>query len=356
MDHAARRERLATRLPALGVDAVLITRLPNVRYLTGFTGSNAQLVLGAGRGLLLTDGRYREQAGKESPDLDLDVYTASMIPTLGEDLQRLGVHSLGFEAAGVSYQTFRRLEGLEAITLVPTEGEVERLRWVKDREEIRMIEAAQAIADEAFTGILAKLVEGRTEREVALDLEQSMRALGADGVAFDAIVAFGENAAEPHHRPADRPLRSGDVVKMDFGCVVQGYSSDMTRTVAFGEPSSELRALYDLVRRAQQAGIHAARAGARGAQVDGAAREVIAEAGHGERFGHSLGHGIGLEVHEGPTLRKDSEDRLPAGTVVTVEPGIYLPGTGGVRIEDMVEVTEGPARPLPSSSRDLIVV
>ncbi|HEX9891031.1 MAG TPA: aminopeptidase P family protein [Actinomycetota bacterium] len=356
MDHSARRERLIARLPDLGIEALLVTRLPNVRYLSGFTGSNAQVLLTADSAVLLTDGRYGEQAGKEAPAFDLHVYTGAMIPALGEALGRLEVGLLGFEAAGVTYQTFRRLQGIEGLRLEPTEGEVEGLRWVKDRDEIRLIEAAQALADEAFTGILAKLVESRTEQEVALDLEQSMRALGADAVAFDSIVAFGENAAEPHHRPGPRPLRPGDLVKLDFGCVVQGYASDMTRTVAFGQPDPELREIHDLVRRAQQAGIDALRAGATGAQVDGAARAVIADAGHGERFGHSLGHGIGLEVHEGPTLRKESEDRLPEGTVVTVEPGVYLPGRGGVRIEDMVEVTEGGSRPLPGSSRDLIVV
>ncbi len=183
-----------------------------------------------------------------------------------------------------------------------------------------------------------------------------MREAGADAVAFDTIVAFGENAAEPHHRPTDRALRRGDLVKMDFGCVVAGYHSDMTRTVAFGDPGPELREVYQVVREAQAAGRAALEAGVRASEADEAARRVIREAGYGERFGHSLGHGVGLEIHEGPTLRDRSEDVLPEGAVVTVEPGVYLPGTGGVRIEDAVIVEADRCRPLPRTSKDLVVL
>jgi Xaa-Pro aminopeptidase len=199
-------------------------------------------------------------------------------------------------------------------------------------------------------------VEGVTERDVALELEDAMRHGGADRVGFDTIVAFGENAAEPHHGPTDRPLSRGDVVKMDFGCVVDGYHSDMTRTVSFGDPDSRLREIHEVVRRAQEAGIAAVAAGARAGDVDEAARAVIRDAGYGERFGHSLGHGVGLEVHEGPGLRAGSDDEVPAGAVVTVEPGVYVPGLGGVRIEDMVEVTTEGRRPLPRSPHELVVI
>ncbi len=195
-----------------------------------------------------------------------------------------------------------------------------------------------------------------TERDVALELEFAMRAAGGDGLAFDTIAAFGENAAEPHHAPTGRALARGDVVKLDFGALADGYHSDMTRTVAFGDPGPRIREIYAIVQEAQQAGIDAVRAGVVGRDADAVARKVIADAGYGEQYGHSLGHGVGLEIHEGPTLRAASEEVLPAGAVVTVEPGIYLPGVGGVRIEDMVEVTEDGCVPMPSTPKDLRVL
>ncbi|HZA61026.1 MAG TPA: Xaa-Pro peptidase family protein, partial [Actinomycetota bacterium] len=355
VDHAARRERVVGRLTELEAEAILVTRIPNVRYLSGFTGSNGQLLLTQSDGVFLTDSRYVEQARREAPDLRRAAYQGELAAIFAELARDAGVERVAFEAAGVTYRTYRKLAEVD-VELVPTTDEVERLRWVKDPEELALIEAAQRITDEAFARIVAKLTEGRTEGEVAFDLEHSMRELGADAVAFDPIVAFGEQAAEPHHRPTDRPLRRGDVVKMDFGCTVDGYSSDMTRTVAFGDPATKLRDLHELVRRAQAAGTAALRPGMRGGEVDEAARAVIRDAGFGERFGHSLGHGIGLEVHEGPGLRHGSEDVLPEGTVVTVEPGVYVPELGGVRIEDMVVVTATGGRLLPASPRELLVV
>ncbi|MGH2764521.1 MAG: M24 family metallopeptidase, partial [Actinomycetota bacterium] len=238
----------------------------------------------------------------------------------------------------------------------PIEDDVERLRWAKDPGEIALVERAQRLTDEAFDRVIGKLSEGVTERQVAFELDLAMREMGAERVGFDTIVAFGENAAEPHHGPGDRALRRGDVVKMDFGCVADGYHSDMTRTVAFGEPDGRLRDIHAVVLEAQLAGIEAVRAGVTGAEADRAARSVIEGAGHGEHFGHSLGHGVGLEIHEGPTLRAGSEDVLPEGTVVTVEPGVYVPGLGGVRIEDMVVVEGSGCRPLPRTPRDLLVL
>jgi len=356
MDFPGRRQRLATRLSDIGADAILITRLPNVRYLTGFTGSNGQVLLHAERGVFLTDGRYTEQSRREVPDFERTTYSA--FPASFADACRdLEVSRVGFEAGGVSYKLYRDLsEAAEGVELVPTAEEVERLRWVKEPEEIEMIAGAQAVTDDCFERILAKLAEGMTEREVALEMELTMRQNGADGLAFDSIVAFGESAAEPHHHPSDRDLRRGDVVKLDFGTLYRGYHSDMTRTVAYGEPPQELREIHDLVKAAQQAGIDAVKAGIPGSEADAASRAVIDEAGRGEQFSHSLGHGVGLEIHEGPTLRAKSEDVLPVGAVVTVEPGVYVPGLGGVRIEDMVEVTETGCRPMPRSTRDLVVL
>jgi Xaa-Pro aminopeptidase len=355
VDHAARRRRLASRLPELGADAFLITRLPNVRYLTGFSGSNGQVILTAEGGVFLTDGRYAQQSLREVPDLRRVTYLAEFASRFAEACRDLGVGQVAFESAGVTHRTYLQLVET-GIGLIPTAEEVERLRRIKDPEERAALEAAQAIADQAFDRITGKLTEGVAEREVALDLDITMRGLGSEGVAFDTIVAFGESAAEPHHRPTDRPLSRGEVVKMDFGCVVGGYRSDMTRTVAFGELDGRLREIYEVVRRAQQAGVDAVRPGVPCKEVDAATRGPIKEAGYGDQYGHGAGHGVGLEIHEAPWLLPGSDDSLPEGTVVTVEPGIYLEGLGGVRIEDMVEVTTERGRVLARTTKDLVIL
>jgi Xaa-Pro aminopeptidase len=356
VDHAARRARLAARFQELGVEAMLVTRQVNARYLTGFTGSNGQLLATPEGGILLTDSRYEEQSRREAPDLRIELYQRDLIPRLGELCRAEGLHRIGFESAGLTHRTWRRLADEDGLEPVATEDEVERLRWAKDPDEIALIEQAQRIDDEAFERVIGKLVEGVTERQVAFELDTAMRQLGAERSGFDTIVAFGEQAAEPHHSPNQRELRRGDVIKIDFGCVVEGYHSDMTRTVAFGDPPAQLREIHEVVRQAQQEGIEAIRAGATGGAADEAARKVVRNAGFSERFGHGLGHGVGLEIHEGPSLRVGSEDRLPAGAVVTAEPGIYLPGVGGVRIEDMVAVEDGGGRALPSTPRELRVL
>lgn len=356
MNHAGRRAALARRLTELDLGALLVTRLVNVRYLTGFTGSNGQLLATGDGGVFLTDSRYEDQARREVPDLEGRTYPRRLVPTLVEACRALAVKRLGFEATGVTFKTWRELDAMDGIELVPTEEDVERLRWAKDGDELALIERAQLAADEAFDRVTGKLTEGITEREVAFELEAAMRDAGADAVGFPTIAAFGENAAEPHHGPGDRSLARGDVVKLDFGARVDGYHSDMTRTVAFGEPDPRLREIHEVVQRAQEAGAAAVRAGARAGDADTAARTVIREAGFGDRFGHSLGHGIGLEVHEGPTLRDGSEDVLPEGTVVTVEPGVYIPGLGGIRIEDMVVVEAGGCRALPRTPKDLLTL
>ena len=354
VDHIARRARLAERLAALDIDALLVTTLVNVRYLTGFSGSNAQVLVGRDAGVFFTDGRYDEQSRHEVPDLERRIYPRDFALFLGEACRALGATRVGFEASGVTYRMWEELEGV-GVELVPIGDEVGRLRWAKDADEIALISRAQQITDDAFDRIVPKLAEGVTERAVALELEIAMREGGAER-ASHTIVAFGDSAAEPHHRPTERGLARGDVVKMDFGCVVEGYYSDMTRTVSFGEPLEELRRVYEIVRTAHEAGIRAVRAGAKGAVADRAARDVIEDAGYGERFAHSLGHGIGLEIHEGPPLRSSSDDVLPERAVVTVEPGIYLPGVGGVRIEDMVVVEPDGCRPLPRTPKDLMVL
>jgi Xaa-Pro aminopeptidase len=355
VDHAARRAQLAQRFDQLGVDSFLVTRLPNVRYLTGFTGTNGQLLMDRQGGVFLTDGRYVEQSRHEVPDLRRASYSGEFGPAFSRSCAELGVLRVAFESSGLTFRTHHHLTDAE-VELVPTEDEVERIRWVKSPEEVAFLDEAQSIADDAFDVVVGKLAEGMAEREVAFELDTCMRRSGAEALAFESIVAFGENAAEPHHNPGGRRLDHGDVVKMDFGCVVGGYHSDMTRTLAFGRLMPELERVYDVVRRAQQAGIDAVRAGATGADVDRAARTVVQDGGYGDRFTHGLGHGVGLEIHEGPSLRAGGEDVLPAGAVVTVEPGVYVPGVGGVRIEDMVEVQGDGSRVIPRSPKDLLVL
>jgi Xaa-Pro aminopeptidase len=358
VDHALRRVRAAAALPALGLDALVVTHLPNVRYLTGFTGSSAELVLGPDASVLLIDGRYAEQAARESPDVFrrtcLDGYLAAAVEAATELGRRIG-----FERDAVSFADWERLrEAAAGLELVPTSGVVEALREVKDDGERALIATAQAAADAAFDEVAVGggLRPGVLERDVGLALELAMRRAGADGAGFEPIVAFGENTAEPHHRPATRELRPGDVVTVDFGAVVNGYRSDMTRTLAFAEPGQRLREVYDVVAAAQAAGVEAVGDGVIAGDVDAAARRVIAAAGLAEAFPHPVGHAVGLEIHEPPILRSTCETALRAGAVVTVEPGVYLPGLGGVRIEDMVEITSEGRRVIPRASKELIVL
>ncbi len=360
MDHRSRRERLAERLGALELDALIVTRLPNVRYLTGFTGSNAQLVVARdGSAVFLTDGRYAEQASHEVPDLDRTAYREGYPRPLLDACRTMGATRTGFERRALSFDEWAQLdEGADGLELVPTGPEVEALRRVKDADELERIGRAQGFADDVFERVVLNggLRAGTTERRVVRDLETAMRDAGADDRAFDSIVAFGDHAAEPHHHPTDRELAPGDVVKLDFGALADGYHSDMTRTVAFGEPDPRVREIRDVVAAANRAGRDAVRPGVSTVDVDAAARTVVSEAGFAEAFPHGLGHGVGLEIHEEPFLRWHSGHELEEGMVVTIEPGVYIPGLGGVRIEDMVEVTADGCRAIPRSTRELIVL
>ena len=355
MDHRMRTDRIAGRLDALEVDAIVVTQPANVRYLTGFTGSNGQALVTSGAGVFFTDGRYTEQSRREVPQMERVTYRQNFAEVVRDACAANGVRRLGFEDGVVTVRTFRSLEGaLQDVKLVAVGDAIDRERWVKDAEELALIQLAQDATDQAFEDVLEKLAVGMTERQVAQEIEHAMRRAGADGLSFETIVAFGENAAEPHHEPGHRTLEDGDVVKMDFGALWEGYHADMTRTVGFGTVGSELRRIYAVVQEAQRAGLEAVRAGVTGGDVDAASRRVVEEAGYGERFSHGLGHGVGLEIHEGPGLRREGTDELPVGAVVTVEPGVYVPGLGGVRIEDMVEVRADGGRVMPSSTKDLI--
>ncbi|RJQ82385.1 M24 family metallopeptidase [Amycolatopsis panacis] len=361
--HAHRRGALRTLLDDNGVDALLITNLLNIRYLTGFTGSNAALLMHAGgeaKTVFCTDGRYITQSEAEVPDLErvLDRASARALASYAAG-ERATYGRTGFESQHVSVEEHEALAVRFAdVQLIRTPGLVEQLRLVKDEAEIETLRAACAVADRALADLLAAggVRAGRTELEVTRDLENRMLEHGSSGPSFGTIVAAGPNSAIPHHQPTGAQLRAGDFVKIDFGATVDGYHSDMTRTVVLGEPADWQRELYDLVHRAQAAGTAAAMPGVVVSEVDAAARSVIAEAGHGERFLHGLGHGVGLEVHEAPSLAATGVGTLSAGMAVTVEPGVYLAGRGGVRIEDTLVVRARGPELLTLSTKDLVAV
>ena len=350
-------------LRAAGLDALFLIDLRNIRYLTGFTGSNAALVVSANdeaKTVLCTDGRYLTQSERQVPELARIIDRASdraLMAHLAADAA--AYRRTGFES---HYVTVDQLDLLidagPGIELVRAPGLVEELRLVKDDAEIHALRMACGAADRALDELLAAggLRAGRTERQVARDLESRMIDQGADAVAFDTIVAFGANSAIPHHRPTDAELRAGDFVKLDFGALVEGYHSDMTRTLVLGPPADWQREIYDLVARAQAAGRAALAPGTDVRDVDAAARQVIENAGYGERFLHGLGHGVGLAIHEAPSLSKTGDGRLAAGMAVTVEPGVYLAGRGGVRIEDTLVVRAAAPELLTLTTKDLVVV
>jgi Xaa-Pro aminopeptidase len=337
-----RRDRLRRRLLAANLDAMLVTDLVNVRYLSGFTGSNAALLVLADHDVpvLATDGRYVTQAGAQSPDAELVIERACG-PHLAARAAAGGVGRLGYESHVVTVDGFAQLQkAADGIEFVRAAGTVEALREVKDAGEIALLRLACEAADAALADLVAAggLRAGRTEKEVARDLESRMLDHGADGVSFETIVAAGTNSAIPHHRPTDAVLAAGDFVKIDFGALVAGYHSDMTRTFALAPVAQWQRDVYDLVAAAQRAGREALAPGVSLSAVDGASRQVIVNAGYGENFGHGLGHGVGLQIHEAPGISASSAGTLLAGSAVTVEPGVYLPGYGGVRIEDTLVV------------------
>ncbi len=341
---AERADRLADAIAERGLDALLVTDLVNVRWLTGFTGSNGAAVVGGGPDgvrRFVTDFRYLTQSaeqldGRWTREIHTDLLTG-LVAQLPAD----GTLRLGFDDAKLSVREHRRLGTLvrEDVELVPAGGTVEALRLVKDAAELDAIRAAAALADAALEEVLARGLVGRTEREVALDLETTMRRRGAEAASFPPIVAAGPHAALPHAAPRDAEIPAGTLVVIDWGAQLDGYASDCTRTYATGELDPRDRAVYDLVLQAQEAALGAVRPGPKGRDVDAVARAIIDGAGHAEHFGHGLGHGVGLEVHEGPRLSRQGEDPLAAGQVVTVEPGVYVPGAVGVRIEDLVAVT-----------------
>lgn len=360
MDVGARAAKLRPLFDDAAIDALLVTFLPNVRYLTGFTGSSGMALVTRDSLVFTSDGRYRTQAQEQ---LGAAGVTAAVEigATVGE--QRAAIARaldpgarVGLEAATVTWAQQRELATvLDGHELVPTEGVVEQLRRVKEPGEIARIRTACAIADDALAALLPRLADGPTERDFALELETEMRRRGASGNSFDPIVASGPNGAKPHARPTDRRVERGELVVIDFGCIVDGYCSDMTRTVSVGDPGPEATQVWETVLASQQAGRAAVAPGVECAAVDGASRDVIDAAGFGEWFVHSTGHGVGLEIHEAPRVARTTTGTLAPGYVVTVEPGVYLPGVGGVRIEDTLVVTSDGAVALTEFPKQLVV-
>jgi Xaa-Pro aminopeptidase len=359
----ARTERLAALLLERGVDALLLAHPVNLRYLTGFTGTNGLALIAAGGGpqRFFTDFRYDTQSAAQIPPVfERRIVPAELLEAAAEELAQARSGRLGFEDGILTVKRHARLAELlgQRWELVPCGGLVEELREVKEPIELDRIRAAAQLADEALRGVLEGGLRGRTELEVAIDLELRMRRLGADAPSFPSIVAAGPHAALPHAEPRDEPIPPDTLVTIDWGALHEGYCSDCTRTYATGERLPDgAREVYELVLGAQLAGIAAVRPGPTGREVDGGARDLIDAAGHGEHFGHGLGHGVGMEVHEAPRLsRTAGEQPLRAGNVVTVEPGVYVPGRYGVRIEDLLAVTDDGALVLSGLDKELTVL
>jgi len=362
MQVSARLPRLRSALAGVGggPDALLVTSVTNIRYLTGFSGSAGTLLVLPGDTILLTDGRYGTQATEQLAAAGVRAGLEVARAADQADRARLivdgaGIDRLGLEAAHVSWARQRSFasDWYPGVELIPTVGLVEGLRTIKDAGELARLAEAARIADEALGCVRPELVVGPTEEQFARSLDFAMRRLGATGPSFETIVASGPNAAKPHHRPGSRRIRAGEPVVIDFGALYDGYCSDMTRTVWVGRVEDpDLRRAVEVVLASQAAGVSAIRPGISCSDVDSVCRQIIAGAGWADFFVHGTGHGVGLDIHEAPSVAATSTDTLEVGQVVTVEPGVYLPGLGGVRIEDTVVVTDDGCRPLTSTPKD----
>jgi Xaa-Pro aminopeptidase len=352
----SRVDRLRDLLAPQQLDAIIITKPENRTHLTGFTGSAGAALVTVRERFLLVDFRYAEQAAAEAPDYEVIRVPRVATEALSELIRRKEMHRIGFEPNGVTYHEHVQLTAaVEPAALLPVDG-IDRLRWVKDPDELGRLRTAVAIADAGFEHIQKVLRPGVREREVAIELEFFMRRQGADKEAFDTIVASGVRSSLPHGRASEKVLGRGEFVTLDFGAVVAGYHSDCTRTVVLGEASPRQREIYELVLSAQTTALSGLRAGLSTREADALARRVIADAGHADHFGHGLGHGVGLAIHEGPTLSPREEATLEAGMAVTVEPGVYLPGWGGVRIEDLAVITSQGCEILTRAPKELLIL
>lgn len=352
-----RLAKLRAKLRELDVDAIIIASSINRRYLSNFTGSAGVLLLTHSDNILVTDFRYREQAPQQATAYTVIEHQGMIVNRLAELVATNGIKTLAFEQEHVTYAEYRMWDSLFTATeLVPTNGIVEHIRIVKDEQELAIIQTAARMADDAFEHILSYIRPGITERDVALELEFFMRKQGATSTSFETIVASGERSALPHGIASERVIGNNEFVKLDYGAYYEGYCSDLTRTIVVGTPTAKHVEIYNVVAQAQQTALDNIRPGMTGREADAFAREVIQQAGYGDLFGHGTGHGIGMEIHEAPRLSPMSDQVLEPGMVVTVEPGIYIAGFGGVRIEDDIVITDSGISVLTHAPKSLICI
>lgn len=351
-----RVEKLRKKMQEENLDSFLITSPYNLRYLTNFTGTTGLAVITLEKAFFITDFRYTEQAAAQAQGFEIIKNVGPIFEEVADLVQKEGLRELGFEETTVSFLEYSVLEEIIDAQLIPISGMIEELREIKDEEEIAIIEKACSISDLAYDHILKMIQPGMTEIEVANQLDFYMRSLGASGVSFETIVASGLRSAMPHGVASKKIIEQGDLITIDFGCYYEGYVSDMTRTFAIGDPGEQLKEIYQIVLEAQLAVLEVAKPGVTGKQLDAVARDYITKHGYGEAFGHSTGHGIGLEIHEGPNVSVRAEKQFVPGNIITDEPGIYLPGIGGVRIEDDLLITSDGNRVLTHSPKELIIL
>ena len=349
--------QLAAQLPEKELDALLISTPENRRYLSGFTGSAGYLLVTPQRQVLFTDSRYTEQAGNQSPHFEV-IQMKPGLDWLTDALKETGANRVGFESDDMSVASYNRIlgkikeeEGLDGASFIATSGITEEFRLIKDQNELAQLQKAIDAADQAMDQVRPTIRAGMTEKEVAWRMEVAMRELGADNLSFDTIVGAGPNAAMIHHRADDTVIREGDPVLIDMGAQINGYCSDLSRSFVVGEPDEMFLKLYNIVLGAQLTAINTVRPGMTGEECDALSRDIITEAGYGDNFGHSLGHGVGLEIHENPRVGPQAENVLQRDMVFTVEPGIYISGWGGIRIEDIVILGEEGATPLSKAGK-----
>lgn len=352
-----RINKLREKLKEKDIEAFLVTKKENVRYLSHFTGTAGKLLITQNDSVFITDFRYLEQAAEQTDGCVIEEISSNFIDGFAELLKRKNIRNLSFESQDLNVKTYHKFkEKLNVDSLNPMESMVEKLRMIKDQNEINKIKKAVEIADQGFQFLLDFIEPGKTEREISLELEFFMKRKGGEANAFDFITASGKRGALPHGVASTKKIEKGDLVTIDFGTVFQGYHSDITRTIAVGKPSEKLKEIYEIVLNAQQKVIAEIKAGMSCVEADKIARNLIAEAGYKDNFGHGLGHGIGLEIHEGPRVSYTSDDKLKTGMVVTDEPGIYVSGLGGVRIEDDLLITEQGCEVLNSAPKELIIL
>lgn len=352
-----RLDIIRTKIKELSLDAILITKRENYMYMSGFTGSSAFLIITSSDALLITDFRYEEQATEQANKYKVIKYDGNVIQELGRQLKALNIDKLGFEDASVTFEQYTEYKNnFETKELIPIGNILEILRACKEQYEIEIIKQAVEIADKAFLKVVNLIKPGMTELEVAAELEYAMKKFGASGASFETIAASGTRSSMPHGVASEKVIEAGDTLTLDYGALYKGYCSDITRTVFIGQPSEEMRKIYNIVLEAQKIAEETTFAGLTGKEIDAAARDYIYKNGYEGKFGHGLGHGVGLEIHEAPRLSPAGNMEMKNGMVVTVEPGIYIPGMGGVRIEDVVVINGNSPIILTKAIKELIVI